>query len=389
MNVRITSNRIYIYIIILVVFLNCASSENLKGKTTNEFHPVEPNQIPEILTMISEKIRGNYERIETWQGEADIIFERIFEGERAERIFNTYVDNAGKTPKILKRHQEHKIKFAIDMEKDLLCVNSYRDKPSKYTDFETGKVLGTKSKPWYETSIVTPEYYLHLRPHAFQKDVVIRHMASKEANEKNSTCNRPPFFDPRENFLRGMPIWEIFRLLTQYIYKHGEWNVDGHTLKVEKCTDANNTKYRIIQPTIVSPGNYIFLAKTFSSEVGFNMILEENTNQEGRLLNKVILDYELVNGIYLPSKTTEQNYERENGGLSYEAKHTFKNQKVNMPIPEETFTYKNLGLKNGDIFEDKIEGKEYKYQDANLVFVKDLPAPASSKQGTAVAEPNQ
>ena len=75
----------------------------------------------------------------------------------------------------------------------------------------------------------------------------------------------------------------------------------------------------------------------------------------------------MVNGVYVPSRTTEQNFERKNGELSYEAKYTFKNAKTNHPISQETFTYKNLGLKNGDKFIDKILDKEYTYQDGDLI----------------------
>ena len=49
---------------------------------------------------------------------------------------------------------------------------------------------------------------------------------------------------------------------------------------------------------------------------------------------------------------------------------TFKNHLVNDPIPEETFTYKNLGLKDGDKFIDKIKNKEYKYKAGKLVEVE-------------------
>ena len=35
---------------------------------------------------------------------------------------------------------------------------------------------------------------------------------------------------------------------------------------------------------------------------------------------------------------------------------------MNAPIPTETFKYSNLGLKDGDVFIDKILGKEFRYE---------------------------
>jgi len=114
MNIQITPNRLSVYIVILIISLNCTGVENLKGSTTVGFQPVDANQIPQILLMISAKVRNNYEKINTWQGEAGITTERIYEGEEAERIFNTYTDGIGKAPKILKKRREHASKFFID-----------------------------------------------------------------------------------------------------------------------------------------------------------------------------------------------------------------------------------------------------------------------------------
>jgi len=153
----------------------------------------------------------------------------------------------------------------------------------------------------------------------------------------------------------------------QYINEDGKYGIDGYSLKVEERMDESITEYRIQLPGKVAPEAYLFLTMFFSSEKGFNIISVETTDHNGKLSQRSTWDYDLVNGVYIPSKTTEQIFERKNGGLSYEAKYTFKNQKVNRPIPEETFRYKNLGLKNGDKFIDNILREEYIYQDGELI----------------------
>jgi len=166
-----------------------------------------------------------------------------------------------------------------------------------------------------------------------------------------------------------MPIWETFSLVLQYIDKHGDWNIDGHRLKVEEYAHDNTIRYRVQIPGIVSPGNYLIVTKTFSSKVGFNMTSVEDTNQDGILLQNKTWNYDLVDGVYIPSKITQKDFDPD-GSLSYENTVTFKNQKINKPIPAETFTYKNLDLKNGDKFIDKILDKEYTYQDRQLIEVE-------------------
>ena len=46
---------------------------------------------------------------------------------------------------------------------------------------------------------------------------------------------------------------------------------------------------------------------------------------------------------------------------------TFCNEKVNKPIPEETFGYQNLGLENGDRFIDRSADKTFEYKDGELI----------------------
>jgi len=186
--IKIKSNTIRIFAVVFFVLFNSAGAESSKGDNTNEFKPVDPNRIPQILSMISSKVRKNYEKIKTWEGETVVKTERTCKDAEAERIFKTYTDKTGKTPKALKKFQKYINKFSIDTEKDFLYVNRYREKPSEYTDLETGRNLGTKSKSWYETSIITPENYLYSRPHMLHKGEVVKNVAVKE-KEIDSTCN--------------------------------------------------------------------------------------------------------------------------------------------------------------------------------------------------------
>lgn len=348
------------------------------GSTETEFLPVPADKIPEVLTMLADRIRSNYERIETWQGEADVIMETFYEGPAAERIFRSRTDGAGEIPQRVKRHTEGRIRFALHIAKDLLYVENYRDQPSQYTDIELGRDLGSKSIPVFERAIVTPEYHLHCTPDRRLDGIYVSQRVVKQPRKKSPDCQGCEdisVFDPRELFgLPLQPVWEIFPRILEVIAERREYSVDGYALAVEERTQGEVTEYRInkpgklsLQPGKLGPQSYLFKTRILSGAKGFNAIVEQVAHPDGKLISNTIYDYELVDGVYLPSSTTRQSFRLGTGELTYENRTVFKNLGVNRPIAPETFTYKNLGLEDGDRFIDKIENAEFIYQDGELV----------------------
>jgi len=362
---KITLKIIKICGVILFALFSSAEAGNLKDNSISEFRPVDPNQISDILTMISNRVRSNYDRIKTWQGEVAVISDSIFEGAAAERIFKTNTDGKGECPKTINDHREHVIKFSLDAEKDFLHANYCPTIPLQYIDVENERGLTAKGTAAFRRAIVTPEYEFHCTGDTMRDGVVMSRKAVKHVRQKGRACKKttPPVFNPKEQFLPGRPVWEEFPLTLQYINERGPLDVDGHTLKVEKRTDGNNTEYRVQMPGKISPTDYIIMDKIFSVEKGFNIILLEARMSNGQLFQKSTWDYEVIDGVYLLSRTTKQDFTPD-AKLSSERKCVFKNSQVNQPIPAETFTYKNLGLKENDVFKDEIEKKEYRYKES-------------------------
>jgi len=373
MKTKIISNTIVFWAVILLILSNATVAYGLPGDATGEFHPVDSNRIPEILNLISSQMRTNYELINTWRGEVHLSIDRINQGDTAEKLFRLYTLGNGDIPKILLKHVEITIEFDLNNEKDLLFVNQNSEKPPRYTDFETGRDLGTKMITDRSKTIVTPEYYLRSSPNTTRAGVVLNRKAVKTKREKaRMGCHdgMSPIYEPRDSFGARRTIWETFPRLVQHINEHGELNVDGYRLKVEEQKYGDVTRYLVQRPAKISPEEYIFVKMVFYSENGFNVVSYEVTDQNGKASRLLTWEYELVSGVYLPKKMTEERFEGSNGELSYHRESTFRNLQLNQPIPEKTFTYKNLGLKNGDKFTDKIEGKEYTYRDEKLIEVE-------------------
>ena len=373
-----------IAVIALVTLVNAGIS---KGYTSSKFRLMDPNLIPDILTMISTHVRNNYEQIETWQGGNVFTIDRIYEGTAAEHKFNTCTDGAGEIHEVIKKRIEGWSQFAIDLEKDLLYKKVVRENPPHYIDLETGRNLGTKSVPSQRITIVAPEYYIDQGPFTTRKGFITNRKAVKEARQKGLMCGKSsiPVSDPREAFVvGGAPIWETLPKYVDYIDQHGKFNVAGYPFKIKEYADGDLTEYHVQIPTRISSEYYRFITMVFSSRKGFNIVLYKETDSKDQLLRKKTWDYDLIGEVYVPSRTNEQIFEREDGKLNYEEEYKYKNEKINKPIPAETFTINNLGLKDGDEFIDKTTGEEFKYQDGKLIELRQESTPAADAN-----DPNQ
>ena len=353
-------NKTNLCTVILLTLLNFAVVEGLGNNTENNFQPVLPDQMSGILTMISNETQSNYDKIKTWQGKVDATIGAIYEGTEAERVFKNKTDGAGKVPKKVKRLAESVVEFATDYEKGLFFDKKFYPSPLRYIDPNSGGVLGTKSTVGSTITIATPEYRITTVPLIKRKDVIITRQAVKEkrtSQEGCSTCG-DDVFDPRYEAIDGEAFRQTFLFLLNYIEKHGEFNIDGQSLRIEERVDGTTTEYRIEIPSPqTSPGEFVFTTMIFNSDKGFNITLSETRSADSKLNQKMTWDYEVIDGIYLPTRTMLQNFHGQNAELSYERECVYTNL-LNKTIPENTFSDENCGLREGEKLIDKTNNKK-------------------------------
>lgn len=368
MKTRISQNGTKFYIIILLTLFNIASAEGSENNPGSDFNSVPPHEIPNVLTLILDKTKSNYDSIQTWQGMVDFTVDIIYKGPAAERVFNENTDGNGDIPKIVMKHKEGNIQFAVDAEKGLVYENLSRPEPVQYIDLETGRNLIAKtSLPWYTISIITPEHFTQSFPVRYSGNSIVSRMATKEEPNDCPTCIMSGVFDPRSHLGSKKLVEQTLSFIIQKIQEDGKFTVGEYDLELEKHQREGNTQYRILIP-LKNPETYGFATMVFSVEKGYNITLYEITIQN-QLLQKISWVYSLVDGIYLPTKTEKQNFNQQTGELNYREEFIFKNSLINLPIPEDTFTYKNLVLKDDDKFIDKILDKEYIYKNEELIPV--------------------
>jgi len=354
------------------------SAENLSSQTVRII-PYE--EIPIILDLIANQIRDNYRRIITWSGEIDVKINWLWTGAKAGDISTKLTGTKGQMLASILQKAEERTAFAIDADKNFVYIANFREKRCRFLDPMNEANLGIMSWPYSSgptgyTVIGKPDFLLKATPQSLDRKenkILHRKAIKKPSKLESRTGLYENMDDPRRILMPGGGyIWDHYDKLIKKINRFGKMEFDGYSLKMEEHKEGDIIVYKIIEPSIVnpqrsSPDHYIIKTKIFSSQYGFNIIYWEVASGAGIPLQEFTWEYELVDGVYLPKKVTEKHY-RLNGEVAEEKDYTYINNKLNQKISPETFTYKNLGLQNGDKFIDKILDKEYTYQDGELTL---------------------
>jgi hypothetical protein len=324
--------------------------------------------------MIESRVEENYGRIITWQGKVDMVFDNTYIGEEVKRLYEgILVDKP--SPNEIIDHVELKREFAVDVNKGLLYESVNPDAQQYILDTQTEKEIQLNERMQIGSGkkILTPDYQISCRETKNREGIIVSRRAIKRnrpAGKLTCQSNLPSVFDPRDtirifgdiNEETFAPLGGTFAKYLKFFAKHP--SLDGYpTIKVEECVFGDMKKYRITLITLTKDNDvaYLFDKIVCSSEVGFNVVSYSLTNADGRILKEKTFEYDLFNGVYLPVQKIDLSFDYSTGNLKKQNTITFVNEKVNEPISEETFTYKNLGLQNGDEFIDEIENKKYKY----------------------------
>jgi hypothetical protein len=76
---------------------------------------------------------------------------------------------------------------------------------------------------------------------------------------------------------------------------------------------------------------------------------------DGRLLQYDAFEYDSVGSVNIPTKIVQYISDFGTGAPRFRRELKSQEQKVNDPIPMDTFSYRGLGLKDGDLLMDRIE----------------------------------
>ena len=375
-------NKMICVLIISIVLILSIQIQAVSSNQECKWVSVDQNDIAEILTMIGDRVRENHNKLIAWQGKIKIVTDNIDRGAIAETTFREQLKDDGQPiPNIIIEHQEFTREFALDANKELLYENYYPDPDRQkhlIMDLDTGRELQLKENVRLGKGkfILTADLHIDCMENKSRDGGIGSRTVIKQTRPQGKvSCQNklPPVFDPRETMrVFGNPLWKTFANYLAYIDKHGPSSIfQGYTMevKVEECNVGDVKKYKIVLPAVSSGGPKVYMSFTLvcSSDAGFNVVSYSETADYDKILEHKTWNYGLINGVYIPVKQTKQRFDYLTGDLDDQSTLTFIEQKVNEPIPAEVFTYKNLGLQNGDKFIDKTLGKEYTYQNGELI----------------------
>lgn len=340
------------------------------GADTGGFQKIDPNKVPDELAMLAAVTKANYEKIKTLQGKVSFEDMIIYRGAYAADLLKRHAGVTVKEPNELADRAEGTTEFKIDMKKNLLFRYMNWPKPNEFIDFDQGVIYPSLSGSMERTKIITGEYEIESYPDRKKKDgTILGRIARKQLRKQPQIITDDT--DPRIGFNIGRPVWELLSQFSEGLrsYQKGDVNI-FYDVVLEKEQTAKGVNYRM---QFAKPGaSYPFDKFILDGEKGFNPTYIEVKNDRGITISEITIDFNKIDGIFLPSQRHVLQYDGTDGRLRREAKSTFSEMKVNMALPENTFSLNNLGLCNGDKFVDDIKGKEYKYQDANLVPIADV-----------------
>jgi hypothetical protein len=357
-----------ITVVVLAIMIILGSFHHATIADTIKFQRVDPNKVPDELAMLAAVTQSNYEKIKTWQGK--IASESNYFYYRGENSADLLKQHAGiksiADPNELAMTGKGIIEFKIDMGKNLLFRYQNRPKPIEYIDTEKGVTYTSLEESSESTRIIAGEYKIESYPYTLKRDGAISsRRATKQPHRQSQIITDDS--DPRYCYSIGKPAWILLSELSEGIRLFSkDPNSAFSGVILEKAQTAKGATYRM-KLTLPGASPSFEWKVTFDGEKGFNPVYVEVKNDKGIKISEITRDFIKVQGIFLPAKQRVVQYDGTDGRLRRAATSTFSDMKVNMALPESTFSHKNLGLKNGDKFVDKIDGKEYTYQDANLV----------------------
>jgi hypothetical protein len=355
---------------IVQIFLMCS----LAAGQSETFQVVEPEKIPGILRTISNQSKQNFEKINTWQGELETSRSFIAKGEQAKETFKTMTNAVGPCPSEVVELTTSRIIFKCDLEKGLFYSKSAREEPSRYFDPADNRDLGTKSTTRSSSHIVNNEFRIRTEPVRYRKGKVIERKAIKEKTDADgpSCKGSQPAYLPKYLFDIDYQAWNTYPSIAETIEKEGVYTVDELPLKAEQRTLAGDLQYRIHRPYRLNSFGIknFWMVQTFSTQAGYNMISWKMVTADGgKLMQQGSIEYQKINDVYVPIRSTKESYDPRDFTLKSTEETVFRNVRINEAIPAEIFTYKNLGLEDGEKIEDRIINKEFIYQKGELAEV--------------------
>ncbi|NQT15404.1 MAG: hypothetical protein HQ582_21790 [Planctomycetes bacterium] len=339
---------------------------------------MDPSRRSEILQMLADHTKGNYEKIRTWQGTCAVRLQQSLSRAYVAKAFGGILEEQDVSA--LTQEFDFAMQFAVDIQSESI----YRSKETSAMRFtkqgskETVEIPGVK--PADARSVVTREHYVDFSPkvrtpafgvlpdHPEARD---KRAAFRNPVEESEGHRRGDLMDPRDffGFSSSYPFGE--ELIGYISAMKGESGEDlmrraNDRLTVYQAVDRDGTWCRLVMKLTAPDGaSEIYSTTIWSPAAGFNPVrLVMAKDRAGEQPIRIMQwQWELSGDVYVPAWVSESTYGPEGGEPSYQRETTIEECAVNRPLEPGQFTYRGLGLAEGDLVLDRIEDVVYVMRD--------------------------
>ena len=325
----------------------------------------------EILDMLANQARGNYEKIRTWKGTYVVHMKQYLSSKAVKDGFRREIpeDKAS----ALWQEFDFTMSFAID----ILSGSIYRSKQTKTMRFlredsnETVTVPNTR--PMDGCSIVTAEHYLQFdpkvvwpgfttvpgQPEARNKRVAFREPPAVGKGNHGDLMNPMDFFGFSDNqkFADELDVLSDAMKGRRGIETNRKSN---QSVFIYEASEPGDTWYRLDEtfagPNSGKPSN-LYMTVIFSHTAGFNAVsLLMTKDKAGQQPERTMSwQWKMVNGVYVPETVKESIYSKDGGKLVYQRELHLQECSVNGQLEPSQFSYKSFGMKDGELVMDNID----------------------------------
>lgn len=325
------------------------------------------------LDMVVDQTKGNYEKLRTWQGTYRVHLKQYLpKGFAREHLSTGGV--AGETSALWQEF-DFTLRFAIEMASDSLYRSKETSRMRWIRDGSNETITIPNTSPVDERSIVTPEHYLHFDPKSIwpgfanvpdHPEARNKHTAFRDIRNLADRQVGGDLPDPRMFFslTGGMNFdKQIGRLLQAMKGDMGDdlKKKSNELLSVYEATGSGGAWYRLDEMFISGPNSgttiSAYMTAIFSPAAGFNPVsLTMAKDKAGEHPERLILwRWKMFDGIFVPEKVKESIYSEDTGKLVYQREMDLQECSINGTIEPSRFSYKGLGLKDGDLVMDNID----------------------------------
>jgi len=349
---------------------------------SGSIQPMPESEYVEFLDTAAALIKANYENISTWQGEISNQEDNYYYGGKWGRLFQIDANDPAFRSNSIRRSVSASGKFAVDVRNNKLYTERIPTVKFKALDLDRDFVVKGRYSPII--SIVTSDEYLSYEPnHRYSYPTIINgkgagRMAFRLPVERVKGEQWARVRDPRRYFLADnkKAVWEELYALRNFIANPPNDIPAGKAPQISIATEdmGDHTKTHIKGGFHGSPAcancedSFVNIIMTLDSSVGLNLVRREVTDETGRTLQTLDITYEKIGHVYVPKTIHFVIFSFSEQNLKFNSWITFTKSILNVPIPAETFTYKNLGLQNGDKFVDEMLGRTFTYQDEDIIL---------------------